>query len=274
MFESTFQPLSDQNDRWGRVAILPWDSEVFGFPVGEYEIGNYKSILETRTKFHKRLTEWTAESRVELLTCSIPAHEKQWCAFLPELGFKFVDYTLVTINSHLQKINYIQRQIPIRLAGFEDLGEVEKIAQQTFDHGRYHADPRFPRELAEKRYRHWVHDAILTLSPENRLYVIGDPGKVKGFYHVQLKDDTVNVTLVAMDKPFQGGVAIDELAETVNLELKAMGMREISGKVSASNLPVLNFAIRHGWYLTDPRVVFHWHSPNSTHLSRPPSNLD
>jgi hypothetical protein len=269
MFDATFQPLSTQHVEWGRVGILSWDTDIFGFRVGEYEIGNYKSVSEARAGFQERLADWASENKVELLASSIPANEIQWCALLPELGFKFVDYTLVTINSRLQQINYTPRQVPIRLAIAGDLEEVERIAEQTFDHGRYKADPRFPHELAEKRYRRWVRDAILTLNLENRLYVIGEPGEVKGFYHVQLKGDKANVTLVALDKRYQGGTTIDDLAETVNLALKAMGMREISGKVSASNLAVINFAIRYGWYLTDPQVVFHWHCPSATHLIHP-----
>ena len=44
MFDSAPVPLDVGHPEWGKVFVVPWDTEIFGFPVGAYEPGDPGAI--------------------------------------------------------------------------------------------------------------------------------------------------------------------------------------------------------------------------------------
>jgi hypothetical protein len=202
---------------------------------------------------------------VELIGCTVPADDRAWRAVLPELGFSVVEQT-VRIMLRLQAFSAPPPATSVRLAGADDREEIEEIAGHAFRHGRYHADPRFPPELADRRYRHWIHNALGSKDPLDRVYVLGHPGTVKGFFQLRLNEDRAEVGIIAVAKALQGSPAGPELVIGTQLALKAEGVRWITSKVSAANLGLINLVAHLGYRLRRPEAAFHWHAPNARHL--------
>jgi hypothetical protein len=266
MFEASYQLLSVEHPQWGRVATLPWDEKVFGFPVGDYQAGDSRSIAITCANFRENLANWAEKNRVELVGCSIAADDILWCTLLPELGFTFVDYTLKISQPRLQTWEAPPSKLPVRLAQLIDEASIESIAQHAFRAGRYHMDPRFPRPLSELRYKHWLSNALAASGPTSRLYVTGEEGHATGFFHVNLDGDAAYITIIAVALDKQGTRTGIDLCAGALRDLKSIGIRRMSSKVSAMNSGVLNLAIYLGWRVSDPQAVFHWHAPNGPHL--------
>jgi hypothetical protein len=265
MLEATSRPLQDDCPGWGRVAIIPWDTDIFGFPVAAYEPGDPGVVRAGLEAFRRRFHEWAAAHQIELVSCTVGADDRTWQALLPELGFTCVEQTL-RLTFRVQPFDAPPPSRPVRLATPDDRPQVEEIAGHAFRHGRYHADPRFPPDLADRRYRQWIRSACASTDPAGRVYVVGKPGSVKGFFQLTVEGDRADVGIMAVAEAAQGSPAALELMTGMHLDLKAAGIRWITAKISAANVRVMNLVAHFGYRFRDPQATFHWHSPAARHL--------
>ncbi len=257
------QLLRDDRPEWGHVLVIPWDTEIFGFPVGAYQPGDAHVVKADGEAFRRCFREWASAQAVELVACTVAGRDRAWQALLPQLGFAWVEQTLKA-TGRLYRFEAEPPAHPVRLATPEDWPEVETIAGEVFRHGRYHADPRFPKHLADSRYRTWARNAAF--DPASLVYVIGPPGDIKGFFQMRVIGDRVELGIAAVAATARGSRASWELAVGVQLDLKARGIRWADSRISTTNLRILNLLSQLGHRFRDPEVVFHWRAPKAPHL--------
>src|ERR1700761_5140824 len=159
-YQQRFEEICSEDPRLGRVSLGPWDSESFGFPVGTYELCADELAPPSFKKLCEHFYRWARQNEVAVCSCTIPARNRFWKAYLPELGFHFVDFGLQASLADLSRAQLPHARINLRRASVGDREAVETIATQSFHHGRYHADPLFPTGLADVRYRDWVRRAF------------------------------------------------------------------------------------------------------------------
>src|SRR5262245_3141874 len=94
MAEVQARPLDEDHPEWGRVFVVPWDTDIFGFPVGTCAPGDVGVLHANLTAFDERLRAWTSAHQVELVSCTVSADEPAWRALMPALGFMCVEQTL------------------------------------------------------------------------------------------------------------------------------------------------------------------------------------
>jgi hypothetical protein len=263
--DPAYQDLSSANPDWGRVGILPWDSEVFGFRVATYLPGQPSAVFENLLPVQQALQEWALGKQVELIGCSTPAEELKWRALLPRIGFVHVDSTLTYTIPKLHRAKF-PRSYAVRLATPADQASVEQIAEQAFNAGRYHADARFPRALANLRFRRWLSQAFVEAGPASRVYVIGESGAVKAFTHSRVEGDRAYITIGGAVVDLQGHGAGAAIFLGTLEALRDSGMRRAQSKLSASNTAMMNLAAFAGSRFSDPQDVFHWHAADAQHL--------
>jgi hypothetical protein len=268
MAEVAAEPLDAGRPEWGTVYVVPWDTDIFGFPVAVWQPGDPGVVSAKLGFLGQRLKEWALLHQVELVACTVAADHRGWRSILPALDFTAVEQT-VRIILRLQPFDTSPPATPVRLAVAGDIPRVEEIADHAFRHGRYHADPRFPPELADRRYRRWVGNALVSKDPLDRVYVLGRPGTVKGFFQLRLVEDRAEVGIIAVAKTLQGSSAGPQLVAGTQLALKADGVRWITSKVAAANTGLLNLVTHFGYRLRQPETTFHWHSPCAPHLLPP-----
>lgn len=265
MFDARYQLLAENMPACGRVAVLPWDTEIFAFAVGDYEPGELSAVWAGRDDIRVRLRDWAAENGVELIGCSVAAAEPRWRVLLPALGFTYVDTTLD------YSIAPVSTRTPrptrrVRLAMPADQPAVERICEHGFHAGRYHADARFPRPLAQKRYRTWLAREFENLSDENRVYVGLHTDEVVGFIHLRVRDQQAYMTIGGSYPPARSRtIAAAMFGGAINA-LRESGVRRIESKLSAGNTAMMNLAAMAGARFTAPRHVYHWHAPDAVHL--------
>lgn len=260
-----FEKLGHGDEPFGGVALVPWDSDIFGFPVAQYHVGSER-IEESQTGvFRDRLLSWLLGNGVVLCSCAIPASNGFWKACLPLIGFQFVDLGLQVVLNSLQKARLQDARCELRPAQRDDWEAVEAIAEAAFHHGRYHADPRFPRELADRRYRRWVAKALAGVNPSERIYVMGEPGRVQGFHHLTVDGTTADLRLAAVAPEVQGTLLGFDLYLAVLRTLKNSGVRRVVSSISAANTAVMNAYSLLGFHFAEPEAIYHWHWP-AAHL--------
>ncbi|HZT34186.1 MAG TPA: GNAT family N-acetyltransferase [Bryobacteraceae bacterium] len=265
-FSAAFEPLAAQEPHWGTVAILPWDADLFGFVVAEHEPGDFRRIARALPAYREALAGWAQRTKAELIAARVPAAELAGRALLPEAGFRFVDLSLQGELAELSATRLPSAALELRQAQADDLPALEQIALTAFRAGRYHMDPRFPHDLADRRYQHWLRNAFAHSSAAQRVYVTGPPGAPQAFLHLAEQDGVADVRLVAVDRESQGRGVGACLYAAVLEAARASGARQAVTRISASNTPVMNLLAGLGFRFEEPEAIYHWHAPDAPHL--------
>jgi hypothetical protein len=244
----------------GKAAVLSWDSEIFGFPVGSYKIGAEHLDNKLGKEFSERFLKWAEHHGLRLCMCAVPAANSSWRLCLSEAGFRFVDFSLrVTLNA-LQTARLPEARVTLRDVGKNEWDVIEGIAEHAFRHGRYHADPLFSRALADLRYRRWIRNALSSESTSDRVYVMGEPGTVQGFYHVTINDNTSDLRLAALRPDLWGTMLGVDLYVSVLYALRTLGVRRAVTTISAANTAVMNIYSMLGFSFSGAETIYHWHA--------------
>lgn len=266
--EAQYQNLARNDPEWGQVAILPWDTEIFGFAVGSFAPGDICAIGDRWAELRKSLEAWAAENTVAVISCVVPSTEPRWLTVLPELGFSYVDSTFRYVIARLQRADFPRRHTSVRLATPADQEAVEQVCESAFQTGRYHADVRFPRALARRRYRAWVAREFVALNDNNRIYVIGAPGTAVAFTHARIDARAAYLSLGGAMPAVQRSVLPFAMFIGTVEALRDSGVRRVESKLSAANTPMMNLAAYAGAHFSEPEQVFHWHDPTAPQFTR------
>ncbi|MBM3811103.1 MAG: hypothetical protein FJW20_05655 [Acidimicrobiia bacterium] len=261
MKELLWERVGRQDEQLGVAALLEWDCEIFGFPVAELRLSdNWEKAGAQGLEAWK---QWCRERGVEVAVCTITPSRRDASMWLQEAGWKFVDQAL---SGRLREIPAKVREKGaegVREAREEEWGRVVEIAGTAFQAGRYHADPRFPRELANRRYRIWMERLRDGGSGADRVYVVEESGRVEGFFHGTLKGETADLRLVAVEERARELKLGYRLFHGSFHLLAKEGAREVVVKFSAANTPMMNTLARFGFRFREPELIHHWHKEAS-----------
>lgn len=266
MPHAEYRNLSETNPDWGRIAVLPWDSDIFGFAVADYQPGDGFATAADARDAQRALHQWSTENSVELVSCSVPALDRRWRALLPAAGFYYVD-SIFNFTITRPKDAKFRRPLPLPwLATAADQAAVEAVAERSFHTGRYHADPFFPAELANLRFRRWLANIFAELSDTTRVYLIGPRDAPTGFTAAVIYGIEASLPFGATDPSVHGTTAGYALFLGLVQDLGRLGVRRVVSKTSAVNTQMMNLAAYGGARFSQPHLVFHWHAPNAAHL--------
>lgn len=266
MFEQHYEPICEDSTNLGRIALVPWDIETFGFGVADYETDELETDSLVPSQISRHLEAWSKAHEVELVGTTVPASNSSKLYFLQSLGFRYIDTTLVVRYEQIQTTKYPSAEITLTPAGKNDLTPVIQICGQAFKIGRYHADPCFPRQLADKRYQQW---ASRTFDPENPqvLLVAKMNDQVCAFSIVQTDGKQGYLHLNAVHPQWQGKRIGSGLIASTMRYFQKQGVSFVLSKISAANVPAINLHSSLGAKFYDPRVLLHWRTPWATHLT-------
>ncbi len=248
------------NASLGEAYLLPWDSETFGFPVATYQPIVEKLNGEEQLQFKVSLHAWMEQNGVRLCSCSVPGDERFWKAFLPANSFQFVDLSLGAFQNDLRTLALMRSRVQLRPAERQDWEIVERIAIESFQHGRYHADVQVPASLSNLRYRHWIQRALTGTQPIDRVYVLERGGSVQGFYHFTVEGQSSDLRLAAISSSLQGSGLGFEMYLAVMHQLTRLGVTRATTTISATNTAILNVFARLGFRFSHPQAIYHWHA--------------
>lgn len=265
-FELDWTPLGDHQGSFGDVALIPWDTDIFGFGVADFRPGSVRDLISDPSRLSPTLEQWAEKNSVELVGCRIPSHPSAGRALLEDSGFRFIEAQLRATIPQLKRAALDRPRITVRQAVESDHARIVEIAGSSFDLGRYHADPRFPRKLADRRYRVWMERALAKPAPETWIGVVGPVGAPAGFLLAERSGDGADIRLAAIDRGAPS-IAGPELFRGALCELAARGLDRVTARISASNSAVLNIYSSLGFRFHDPETVSHWHHPGSSRFS-------
>lgn len=260
-YELHFEEIAAGCPQLGSASMVPWDTDTFGFPVAAYRVGNPELDPTEAPAFQGHFASWMEEHGAQLCSCVVPHARNSWRLYLSNVGFIVVDVTLQVKMNALSKARLPETRFELRPAKSEDHPAIEAIAEQSFAHGRYHADPLFPQRLADHRYSVWIRRALSGDESADRVFVLGQPGKILGFYHVAIDGDCADLRLAAVTPDLKGTMAgVDLYTATFRL-LQNLGINRAVTSISSTNTGVMNVYSRLGCTFSNPEIVHHWHAP-------------
>lgn len=239
---------------FGWAAVIPWDTEIFGLGAGWLRLEKGWGAERDRGAAGGALERWARERGVEVCGCAVGAGEKEALRLAGELGFRFVECTLKARVSCRRAVG--GEGARLERAGSADGEAVRRLARESFRAGRYHADPEFPTALADRRYEVWVERA---LGGEGELLVMREEGGVAGFMQVEMKGETADLRLAAVDRELWGSGAGAALYRGAVDWARERGAVCAVLKASAANVAVVNLLSGMGFRFGEPEVVLHRH---------------
>jgi hypothetical protein len=264
VFQTEYHYLSNSHPSLGSIATLHWDEAVFGFPVSDLRIGGEPPAIADIPLLREALLGYCERTRSELVSVRVPAPQTLMSSVLSRAGFVYADFALRATLTKLDDTSLRKTALTVRRAEAADHGAICHISENAFHFGRYHTDPYFPRELANRRYVQWIKRALSGLDPDDAVFVLGGPGKVIGFMHVALHDGSADLRLGAVTQGSSLGFWLyNETLRAVH----ALGARSVSTGISAANVRVMQIYSALGFRFTHPELILHWHSPQAAHLN-------
>src|SRR5882672_10063151 len=93
-FDLQYEELCPGDPAMGKVAVIPWDSDIFGFPVASYRLPSTPPLDDIHSMVAASLAGWATANSVVLCSCAIPTADRYWRNCLPQAGFDLVDFSL------------------------------------------------------------------------------------------------------------------------------------------------------------------------------------
>lgn len=265
MFEQHYELMCKDSPNSGRIALVPWDIETFGFGVADYEVDDPNADPHDSSWFREHLEVWAKAHEVELVGTTIPASDTSKLYFFQSLGFRYIDTALAVRYEHVQDAKYPSTKVTVRPAEKDELEPVIQICGEAFQNGRYHADERIPRHLANKRYQEWASRTFAAENPQI-LLVAKIKGQVCAFSIIQFDSKQGCLHLNAVAPRWQGQkIGIGLLSSTMRYFQKK-GVDLVLSKISAANTRAMNLHAFLGARFYNPQILLHWHAPWATHL--------
>jgi GNAT superfamily N-acetyltransferase len=229
------------------MAFQPFESEFFGGSVWRVNAADNVGELQQVTDFLKKSKACFAHCRIDRGNGAADANLRQ-------AGFAFVE-ELVTLELNLS--TYPTGKLPagIEIAGTDAAAEVGVLAARTFQHDRFHADPRISRNIADTLKEAWARNN--TAGRSDTTFVARKDGKISGFNSCLLRDRTAIIDLIGVGPEFQGkglgGRLVD--AAITHYAAKATSMRVGTQRNNTSSIQLYT---GRGFREVGSGLTFHW----------------
>lgn len=239
-----------------RAAFIPWDIEVFGFPVVQIQELSISDWPSAAREYHD-FRQWLDRNQVNIVSCRMPHDRLRETMFLESKDFRFIEMVLHPKLSDIQSLHFEKDCLTVSPAMKSDLPVMKNIAEHAFGHERYHIDPRLDRHLADLRYGRWVENSFD--HPSQRLLKVMDRENIIGLFIVEPRDnELIYWHLTAIDPQWQGKGYGQRVWRSMLRHHQKEGHDAVMTTISARNIAVLNLHAKLGFRFLPPEMTFHW----------------
>jgi len=240
-----------------KAEFVPWDSDIFRFPVAAVSMLLIKRPLFAQSHF-ECFKVWVLENSYALVSCRLSHDKLRESMLLERNGYRFIEMVLHPMARALQDYPIVDNGMVVEQVKESDLSAMVYMAERCFRHERYHVDPRLEPRLADIRYGRWVRNSY-SAPKQHLLKVSATDGNTVAFFVVENKDDrSVYWHLTAVNPAFQGrGLGYHVWMTMINYH-KLAGMESIRTTISARNVPALNLYSKLNFRFEPPEMTFHW----------------
>ena len=231
---------------------LPWDSQFFGFTVGQV-VGGTLDLPRSRA-----ILDWCTAEEVTLLYFLADDDVSSW-AVAAEAGFRAVDLRVeLVLDRAWPRLPAAVPLAPLvlREATEGDLGELLPIAASVHTDSRFFADPLVPRRQAQDLFRLWLRRSV-EHAIADVVFVADLEGQAAGYLTATLADGAGRIGLVGVGEGARGrGIGL-AMVQHALAWFAAGGAREVSVVTQGRNILAQRVYQRCGFLTNAVRVWFH-----------------
>lgn len=239
-----------------RARCIPWDSEIFGFPVAAIEGITVTDGHDARRGFAE-YQKWVRSQSIQLVSCRLPHERLESSMFLERHDFRFVEMVLHPTLRELQSLPEVETSLDVEPVLESELAQVVAMAERAFGWERYHVDPRMDSRLADQRYGRWVRNSFR--DPRQQLLKIVLGSDIAGFFVIENQEDgTVYWHLTALEPELKGKKIGVQVWRSMIAHSRKAGMDRILTTIAARNTPVLNLYSKLNFRFAPPEMTLHW----------------
>lgn len=224
-----------------KIKILDWDSNFFGFKVGE--ISDFSSTPIIVEDKDIKFIQTKLEEDIEL---NITSFEK-----------KYKEGKVVFAKT-LQKPHIIQQEVkdfdnaPLPQEAFYE------IAYESGKYSRYKQDPCFSEDKFKHLYELWVENSINKSFATKIFYISNEEGMLRGFVTLKGSKNEACIGLIGVLPQYQGeglGSALLKACENYGIET---GIKTIYIPTQLENIPACNFYKKIGYEISEIVYIKHY----------------
>ena len=257
MFQDQNKFILSTDDVNITASIVPWDTDVLGFPVVSidlFQITHNKKLNESFRLFE----DWLDNTSVQLVTCRLKQKDINTSVFLQDKGFHLIETVLHPKLSNLQSIRNLESLYDVSEANKSEVSDISSMASKVFGHERYHLDPKIDSRDANLRYARWVKNSYA--DTEQKLLKITSDENILGFFVTEIRPKKLFYWhLTGLNPEYIGHGIGPDVWRAMILFHKSQGMEGILTTISAGNIPVLNLYSSLNFRFAPPEVTLHWH---------------
>ena len=251
-----------------------WDSKILGRRIGTLKhlaaIAEETRNADILDNLIREVIRLIADRGTECVTSKIHPNELSAIHTLERHDFLLMDTLLdFVVDFSRTPLDGLDRQkkiegLSIRPAKPTDIAELVALSEKAFAdyNGRYHADPKIPRDVATKIYGEWVRSSFQGWADWILVAEIG--GEIAGYgiwkkpSQSEMKHslDSAHYSLAAIDPNFSDRGLYSALAFD-GMRIARDFAQRVLGPVHVSNYPVQHALQKLGWRISGARHSFH-----------------
>lgn len=160
--------------------FLPWDTEQLGIRCGKLDyfisLNNYATAYKIKNKLLSMALKACYENKIKHLTIRVNANELSSIHVLEKSGFIMVD-GILTFSYDLRKtpIKKLATDFIVRLSNDSDIGQIKRIASDSFVYDRFHSDPKISKKVADNLHSVWLENSCKGLAAD--VVIVGERNK-------------------------------------------------------------------------------------------------
>lgn len=238
-----------------QIIDLDWDTAFFGIP--SCKINFYATI---------------SKNQIDL----IMAEMNKYCFItinninnISENNYLLAKYTsafLVDLNYQLEKrvvpnddkYEFDKKISIVDNDNSDDLNQLEKIAEQSFEYSRFLNDPHLKLTKGRQVYLQWLKNAIN--DPRKKVICYKEKNKVYGFLVYSIVNEVGVLELVAVDSVVRGGKIGTHLLQAFE---NCCGLNRVKVGTQADNRRAVQFYIKNGYKLVSSSSIYHMWNINN-----------
>jgi dTDP-4-amino-4,6-dideoxy-D-galactose acyltransferase len=232
-------------------ALLPWDTDFFGFRVARVAADTLTPAL------CGQIDAWCGQNQIDCLYFIGRSDDPETTQLAERNQYHLVDIRVMMERDIQRSEN--PSAIVTRAATPADLPVMREIAATSFRSARFHQDPRIPREKADALYVRWIEADLGGRA--DVVLVTGDGDQLRGYLSCYSHRDGDTASggfgIMGVHPKYRGlGVARGLVDAALNW-FAERGTTRVSFPTQARNITTQRVFQRAGFLTYDVRLVYH-----------------
>lgn len=226
------------------IRLTPWDERALGMRTAE--------IVDLEAQSHEagiavlaQAEQWCSSHDVRYLFGRFAASSAPAKAAVLSSGYAIVECSLTLSRNGFDGLPAVPARMRphLRELSARDLPELERIAREDFNHGRFLEDPAIDPQLATTRTANWVQD----LARQGLLRTAESGGRVIGFHAERIDSAGRHADLILTGASRRYAMLGLPLWIVALESLRERGLSSCSTLVSAANTGIVNLYAKLGF---------------------------